>query len=106
MPVTPTAAFAHDHSLPINNRRISVDGQPANYMTNGYWISLATACHLPAAIAPVMRTASGMPVGVQIAGPWGGDFTTITLAGILEERLGGFTPPPLESLLTAPQPSP
>ena len=59
-----------------------------------HWASLATFAHLPASVAPVKRTDAGLPVGVQIIGPYLEDATTIKVAGFLEDILGGFTPPP------------
>jgi len=49
---------------------------------------------LPATVAPVTRSASGLPIGVQIVSRLYGDLTTIAVAGMLEERLGGFRAPP------------
>lgn len=44
--------------------------------------------------APIGQTPSGLPVGVQIVGPYFGDFTTIRFAGQLREITEGFVPPP------------
>jgi len=58
------------------------------------WVSLATLTHLPATVVPVGFTASGLPVGIQIVGPHLEDRTTLAVARLLEELLGGFVPPP------------
>ncbi len=43
------------------------------------WIALATLTHLPATVVPVGRTASGLPVGIQIVGPYLEDRTTLAV---------------------------
>ena len=57
------------------------------------WISLATLSFLPATVAPVGRTPGGLPVGVQIVGPYLEDRTTLAAGRAIAEVLGGFTPP-------------
>ena len=60
------------------------------------WSALASTCHLPATVAPAGRTPEGLPVGVQIIGPRGGDSRTLALAQAIDEQIVGFTPPPLD----------
>ena len=48
---------------------------------------------LPATTAPVGLTRAGLPVGIQIIGPYLEDATPIDLAGRLADVLGGFRPP-------------
>ena len=38
-----------------------------------------------------------MPVGVQIVGPWNGEDRLFDIAAAVEESLGGFSPPALNS---------
>ena len=38
---------------------------------------------------------TGIPIGVQIVGPWHGEDRLFDFAAAVEEGLGGFTPPPL-----------
>jgi len=51
----------------------------------------------PAISLPVGRTAAGLPVGLQLVGPVGGDAPLLSAAGALEADLGGFPAPPLAS---------
>ena len=95
MPITPIPAFRHDHSDPMNARTIDVDGKSVRYMSMLNWIALATSLHAPALALPAGQTAEGLPVGVQLVGPWGGEDRLIDLAAALEEALGEFSPPPL-----------
>jgi amidase len=93
-PVMPTPAFPHDHS-PIEARRIRVDGKSYSYLdAQVAWAELATTTGLPATVAPIDRSQSGLPIGVQIIGPYLEDRTTIAFAELLEREFGGFTPPP------------
>jgi amidase len=45
-------------------------------------------------VVPVGRTASGLPVGIQIVGPYLEDRTTLAVGRLIEEVLGGFVAPP------------
>ena len=57
------------------------------------WISFASASYLPATVAPIGLTSDGLPVGVQIIGPYLEDRTTIHFAKLIEESFYGFQPP-------------
>ena len=90
----PTPAFPHDHS-PIKSRRIQIDGRSYAYLdAQIVWAELATTSGLPATVAPIDRTETGLPIGVQIIGPYLEDRTTIAFAELLEREFGGFAPPP------------
>jgi amidase len=92
-PVMPTPAFLHDHS-PIETRRIRIDGKSYSYLdVQPLWVALATPPGLPATVAPIDHSESGLPIGVQIIGPYLEDRTTIAFAELLEREFGGFTPP-------------
>ena len=93
-PVTFTAAFPHDHSEPQSARAIATAGSPRSYMDGLNWISPATLTGCPATVAPAGRTEAGLPVGIQIMGPYWEDATTITFADLLAREIGGFVPPP------------
>ena len=47
-----------------------------------------------ATVAPVGLTAEGMPVGIQIIGPYLEDRTPMHIAKLMENITGGFVPPP------------
>ncbi len=59
-----------------------------------FWIAFATLCGLPATVAPVGLTGGGLPVGVQIVGPYLEDATTIDVASRISSVIGGFRAPP------------
>ena len=92
-PVSVTTAFAHDHSE-INGRRISVDGSDLPYAAQSLWITLATLAGLPATVMPIGASDAGLPIGVQIIGPYLEDRTTLAFAMFAEREFGGFTAPP------------
>jgi len=92
-PVMPTVAFPHDHS-PGRARQLDIDGKLVAYRDQIVWISAATLCGLPATAAPIERSETGLPIGVQIIGGFLEDRTTIRFAELIEREYGGFTPPP------------
>jgi amidase len=92
-PVTSTPAFPHDHS-PKFGRQIEVDGSKIPYDDQLAWAGIATLNGLPATTAPIGRSETGLPIGVQIVGGYLQDRTTIAFAGLIEREFGGFSPPP------------
>jgi amidase len=93
-PVTFTAAFLQDRSEPQEARRVATVDGPRKYMDGLNWISPATLTGCPATAAPVGRTETGLPVGIQIMGPYWEDATPIAFAELLAQEIGGFAPPP------------
>lgn len=94
MPPAFVPAFPHDHRTPLKSRVLQTPEGPRRYQELRFWISFATLCGLPATVAPVGSTVGGLPVGVQILGPYLEDATTIDVAGKLVEVIGGFKAPP------------
>jgi Asp-tRNA(Asn)/Glu-tRNA(Gln) amidotransferase A subunit family amidase len=66
-PVFPAAAPEHDADIP-------------GYEQQACWITYASLCGLPAASVPVGQTRDGLPVGIQVIGPPGGDLTVLRTA--------------------------
>ena len=99
MPTSFTAAFAHDPITPGSGvtfweRTIDTGDGPRSYHELNRWISMATLTGCPAVTAPVGKTADGLPVGIQIMGPYLEDGTPIDLAVRMAELMGGFDAPP------------
>ncbi len=90
-PVAPGPAFAHDHQG-ISKRRLEINGVKRPYLDIVHWAGLASGSYLPASVAPVGQTKNGLPVGVQIIGPWLEDHTPMAVAAMLEDLVGGFVP--------------
>ena len=94
-PITPVPAIAHDHAGSLHRRSFTLHGNARKHTDLMAWISPASACHLPATAAPIGRTEQGLPVGVQIIGPYLEDLTPIAFASRLQEVIGGYAPPPI-----------
>jgi amidase len=93
-PVMPTPAYPHDHSEDQETRRINIDGKDYAYQDQLAWPGIATLPGLPATALPIGLSPEGLPVGVQIVGPWLEDRTPLKLAELIEREFGGFVPPP------------
>ena len=93
MPVAFVPAFPHDHSDPMDRRKLSTPEGPRPYLDITKWISIATLTGCPATSAPVGRTPAGLPVGLQIMGPFLEDATPIEFARGIADVVGGFEPP-------------
>jgi amidase len=93
-PVMPRTAVPHDHTEPQAARRVRFGGAERPYMELLRWSAPAGACWLPATVVPVGLADDGLPVGIQIIGPYLGDRTTLALAGALADLLGPLPHPP------------
>ena len=101
MPTAFVTAFPHDQSVaapgpgvgPLDERVIATAKGPRSYRDMFFWISFATLTGLPATTAPTGLTRTGLPVGIQIIGPYLEDATPIDLAGRLADVTGGFRAP-------------
>jgi amidase len=94
-PVMPTPAYPHDHSPDQETRRIDIDGKDYPYPDQLAWPGIATLPGLPATAIPLGLSPEGLPVGVQIVGPWLEDRTPLKLAELIEREFGGFVAPPM-----------
>src|SRR4029077_20755802 len=93
--VSPRLAYPPHHSPAQETRRILVDGKEHVYPDQLAWPGIATLPGLPATAIPLGLSAEGLPVGVQIVGPWLEDRTPLNLAELIEREVGGFVPPPM-----------
>jgi len=87
-------AFPHNHLDDMEERRLEIDGVAHPYLSQIVWGTLATPPGLPATVMPIGRSREGLPIGVQIIGPYLEDRTTLAFAGLMEREFGGFVPPP------------
>lgn len=93
-PVNLVPPIAHDHSEPFPARTLTIDGAARSYLDLIAWVGPVTMCWLPATVIPVGPTPDGLPVGVQIVGPYLEDRTSLAFARLAQEVLGGVTAPP------------
>jgi amidase len=92
-PAEPIPAFPHDHT-PRETRRIDIDGRDFPLSDRVVWPGVATLPGLPATAVPIARTETGLPIGVQVIGPYLEDRTTLAFARLVEREFGGFVRPP------------
>jgi amidase len=93
-PVMPMVAFPHDHQGSVNDRVVTINGRPRKQADTLGWTGLIGVAYLPSTVVPVSSTAGGLPIGVQVAGPYLEDRTALFVAARLAELTGGYTPPP------------
>jgi amidase len=82
-PAFGTVAFPHDDTPDMNARTLTIDGTSHPYFQQLAWPGMATLACLPATAAPIGTDAEGLPIGVQIIGPYLEDRTTIAFAGLI-----------------------
>jgi amidase len=94
-PVMPTAAFPHDTDGPMVERRLDIDGASVPHFAAAAWVGAIGAALLPVVTLPTGPNQAGLPVGVQVIGPFLSDLRLLRIAGILDAAAGpGFIPPP------------
>ncbi|HEX5192990.1 MAG TPA: amidase family protein [Solirubrobacteraceae bacterium] len=86
-PVMPVPAFPHDLAGTFSDRSLAINGQPVPHARTLPWIGLIGVAYLPATVVPVGRTASGLPVGIQVVGPYLEDRTALFVARHLAQLL-------------------
>ena len=94
LPENIVPAFPHDHKGTFFERTVTTSQGKRFYGDMLRWISIATLTGNPAAVAPAGRTKDGLPVGIQIMGPYLEDATPVHIAGLMADVVGGFVAPP------------
>ena len=98
-----SVAYEHDHRGvdrpdPISigeARTMTVNAKPRPYYDGLQWPSVATVADLPSTAIPIGRFVDGMPMGVQVIGPYLEDRTPLRFAQLLEHVTGSFAAPPV-----------
>jgi len=95
-PVAPTAAPFHHNGNGTRTAlsRVDIADHRRPYLDQTVWAGLVGLAYLPSTVAPAGFSDSGLPVGMQIVGPYLEDRTTIDVARRLADILGGFSLPP------------
>ncbi len=94
-PVTPMPAFPHDHHGTIGDRSVVINGRSRHQIDALTWTGLVGTVYLPSTVVPVGLTSVGLPVGVQVVGPYLEDRTSLFVGARLAELTGGYVPPPI-----------
>jgi amidase len=94
-PVMPMLAFPHDTGGTIADRYVIINGRSRPQSETLAWTGLVGMAYLPSTVVPVGRTPGGVPVGVQVVGPYLEDRTTLDVARHLFRLQGGYVPPPI-----------
>jgi amidase len=84
-PYPPDAKSLHD--------TVEVDGRTILYDLQLVYPAVPTLAGQPATAFPVGLTRAGLPIGLQVIGPYLEDRTPIRFAALLAREIGGFTPP-------------
>ena len=95
--VAPTigiAAFPHDDEPDAQKRTHVINGRTTPYFGQIAWPGVPLLPNLPATAVPFGQTRGGLPIGLQVIGPYLEDRTTIAFARLLEREFGGFKAPP------------
>jgi amidase len=95
-PVMPTAAYPHDTAGTLQDRELDIDGTAVSHTMTLAWCGAIGVVLLPVVTVPTGLTPSGLPVGVQVIGPFLSDLRLLRIAELLTEASGNaFVPPPL-----------
>ena len=94
LPTAFTTAFPHDPTPPDQRMIPMPEGGSQNFWSLLSYITPATLTGCPATTAPAGLSKSGLPVGLQIIGPYLEDATPIGFAQLLAREIGGFPAPP------------
>lgn len=95
-PVMPVAAFPHDTDRPFAEREIDVEGTAVPHYLATAWVCAIGVMLLPVVTLPVGKTEAGLPVGVQVVGPFLSDLWLLRVAELMDAAAGpGFSPPPV-----------
>lgn len=86
-PAAPTAAVLDQTSVLPQDRYITVDGQKRSFFDQTSWVNLASPVGLPSVVMPVGRTRDGLPLSIQIVGPYLSDRTVVAVAKLLAKVL-------------------
>jgi Asp-tRNA(Asn)/Glu-tRNA(Gln) amidotransferase A subunit family amidase len=91
-PVAAVPAFRHgERAWQIGDRRVGY----LEAMRYTQWFNILGN---PACVVPVMQTADGLPVGVQVVGRPFEDRLVMAVAAVIEQACEGYSPPPFPYL--------
>jgi len=93
-PVMNVPAPPHDHSEPMLERTIDINGERAPYIGAVQWAGFIGVVGRPSAVPPIGRTPEGLPVGMQVVAPYLRDRDAVRAAALVAQVTGGYEVPP------------
>lgn len=85
-PITPTTAPPHDDRR-FSDQTVVVNGVERPVLEQWFWAGLANAMYLPGLALPVGLAPDGLPVGLQVLGPFMGDRLALRFGELAETVL-------------------
>ena len=95
MPVSFVPPFPHVQDKEFLERTATCNGETRPFSDIVRWTILTGMAYLPSSVPPIGLGGSGLPIGLQVVGPYGADRRTIALAGRIAELSGGYQVPPI-----------
>ena len=92
-PMALDAAF-HHNEREMSERTLVIDGTEVPYMLNIAYPMWAIFTGQPSTAFPAGLNRAGLPLGLQVIGPYLEDRTTLRFAQLLEREWQAFQPPP------------
>ena len=87
-PVVVAPAFHHSQEGTLIDRTVPIDGVVRPHGDLLWWNMLIGMAYLPVTVVPVGFTADGLPLAVQVVGPYLEDRTALAVARALRNELG------------------
>jgi amidase len=94
-PVAATAALPTEPGVPTTRRTMLVDGESRRATDSMWWCALIGVAYLPSTVVPVGATPSGLPIGMQVVGPFFEDNTSLDVGRRIDAVLGAYRLPPI-----------
>jgi amidase len=94
-PVAPTAALPTEPGVDLTERTMPIDGEARPAIEAIRWCGIVGVASLPSTVTPVGVTATGLPVGIQVVGPYYEDRTALDVARRIDGVLRAYRVPPL-----------
>ena len=85
-PAFGTPAFPHTDEQDWRKRELTLDGESSNFGAQLAWAGIATVANLPSTAVPLGVNKAGLPLSVQVIGPFLEDKTTIAFAKLLNRE--------------------
>ena len=93
-PVAAIPAYEHNQEGEGFGRQVKVDGKTRSLVEVTHWVMPFSVLGLPSSVVPIGRTATGLPLGMQVVAPYLHDRRAMRVARMVSEVIGGYVVPP------------